>query len=215
MEAEPDAVPRRLDRASLLRATRELCRRDADLARVVGAYGPPPLWARAPGFSSLVQIILGQHVSTTSARAVFRRLQAAVGKVTGKRLASLSSAELRDLGLTRQKAESCLALARRVEAGEVDLGRIARLDDTRARSLLVENRGVGEWTAAIYLLMALRRPDVWPRGDLALAQAARRVKRLRSVPTTDRLDRLATSWRPWRSVGARILWHHYLCERRG
>ena len=191
----------------------ELCSRDIDLRRVVQKFGPPPLWARRPNFATLVRIILEQQVSLASAESTFRRLQGAIQYVTPERVARMSLAEIRRLGFTRQKAGYCLDLAKLIEAGGLSLPRVSRADDAAARAALLEVRGIGPWTADIYLLMALRRPDVWPDGDLALANAVRAVKRLRKQPTTERLRRIASGWKPWRSVAARILWHNYLSEK--
>ena len=198
---------------TLREAVDDLCSRDTDLRRVVQRCGPPPLWARRPNFATLVRIILEQQVSLASAESTFRRLQGAVQRVTPERMAQLWLAEIRRLGFTRQKAGYCLDLARLIEAGGFNLNRLSRIDDGAARAALLEVRGISSWTADIYLLMALRRPDVWPDGDVALAAAAHRVKRLRQRPNFDRLRKIAAKWRPWRSVAARILWHHYLSER--
>ncbi len=205
---------RLVSRETLHEAVDDLCSRDSDLRRVVQRFGPPPLWARRPNFATLVRIILEQQVSLASAESTFRRLRGAVQRVTPERVARLSLAEIRRLGFTRQKAGYCIDLARLIEAGGLNLNHLSRADDGAARAALLEVRGIGPWTADIYLLMALRRPDVWPDGDLALANAVRGVKRLRKQPTTERLRRVASAWKPWRSVAARILWHHYLSERK-
>ena len=202
-----------VSRETLCKAVDELCTRDTDLGRVVQRHGPPPLWVRRPNFATLVRIILEQQVSLASAESTFRRLQGAVRRVTPERVARLSLTEIRRLGFTRQKAGYCLDLARLIEAGGLNLKHLSRADDGAVRAALLEVRGIGPWTADIYLLMALRRPDVWPDGDVALAAAAYRVKRLRQRPNFDRLRKIASKWRPWRSVAARILWHHYLSER--
>ncbi|MGH7543867.1 MAG: DNA-3-methyladenine glycosylase family protein [Gemmatimonadota bacterium] len=195
-------------------AVAELAARDPDLAAVVERFGPPPLWARRPGFSTLVRIILEQQVSLRSARAAYARLQTAAGRVTPARVASISERDLRAAGLTRQKAAYCRGVATAIVAGGLDLGRLDRLPDDEVRSALVELPGIGPWTADIYLLIALRRPDVWPKGDLALARALQRVKRLRRAPGDDRMSRIARTWSPWRAVAARILWHDYLSSSR-
>ncbi len=96
--------------------------------------------------------------------------------------------------------------------GDLDLKQIAKADDATARELLIAVRGIGPWTADIYLLMALRRPDVWPDGDLALIDAVQQIKHLRKPPTTDGLRRIATQWVPWRAVAARICWQYYLSQ---
>ena len=207
--------PKRMSRARLLDGVEALSAADPDLAAVVARFGPPPLWARRPGFATLVQIVLEQQVSLASGRATFGRLRDAWGEVTAERFATLTTAQIRSAGVTRQKTSYCLGIARQIVDGRLDLRRLGRADDHAARRRLVEIRGIGPWTADIYLLMALGRPDIWPDGDLALATAAQQVKRLRRRPDTARLRRLATSWAPWRAVAARILWHHYLSTRGG
>jgi len=204
---------RRLDHRGLALGTRELCRRDPDLRAVVRRWGPPPLWGRQPGFVTLLRIILEQQVSLASAKAMFLRLRVHLGQVTPETVFRLGSLGLRDLGFTRQKASYCHGLAVEVLEGRLDLPRLGGSGDAEARDSLIGLRGVGPWSADIYLLMALRRPDVWPTGDVALAQAMQEVKGLATRPSGERTDRLARNWAPWRAVGARILWHHYLSIR--
>jgi len=208
------SVPnQRLTRARLLKGVDALCAVDPDLARIAEQFGPPPLWGRAPGYATLVQIILEQQVSLASAKATFGRIRHAFGEVTSERMASLSPADIQTAGVTRQKASYCLGLAELVQSGALDLRSLGRADDQEIRRRLVDIRGIGTWTADIYLLMALRRPDIWPDGDLALATAAQQVKRLRRRPDDKRLRALAARWTPWRAVAARLLWHYYLSTR--
>jgi DNA-3-methyladenine glycosylase II len=205
-----EATPSTLDEASLRRAVRRLAARDADLARVVEEYGPPPLWAREPGFNALVQIILEQQVSLASARAAYERLLAVARPLTPARLLALDDAALRAAGLTRQKTAYMKDLARAIAEGRLSLSEVERMGDEDVRAELTKVKGVGRWTSDIYLLMALGRADAWPAGDLALAAAAQRVKRIPVRPTPQELDDLGEAWRPMRAVAARILWHHYL-----
>jgi DNA-3-methyladenine glycosylase II len=195
---------------SLAGAAARLARRDADLARIHRRHGPPPLWGRPPGFATLARIILEQQVSLASAAAVYGRLGRSLGRVTPATVAAAGERRLRRLGVTRQKASYLALLAGEMEDGAFDLAALGRLPDREVREALQRLKGIGAWSADIYLLMALRRPDVWPAGDLALATAAARVKRLRARPSPDRLTRIADRWRPWRSVAARMLWQHYL-----
>ncbi len=204
----------RLDRQRLGTAVEELARRDAHLASVRQRFGVPPLWARRPGFSALVKIILEQQVSLASARAAFERLRGEVDRLTPRTFLELDAATLRRVGFSRQKAGYCQSLAAEIVAGRLRLVELARMDDESAHRRLTRLRGVGRWTADIYLLMALGRPDVWPRGDLALAKAAQRVKRLQHLPTDEELGEIALAWRPWRAVAARMLWHDYLSRAR-
>jgi len=195
---------------SLAQGARALARVDPDLARVIGRHGPPPLWGREPGFVTLVQIVLEQQVSLASGRAAFARLERVAGKVTPARVAATTERRIRAAGITRQKANYVRGLARSIVSGELDVDAIALMDDEAAHAELVKLKGIGPWSADIYLLMALGRRDVWPRHDLALASAMREVKRLRSMPTPERQLQIAEGWRPWRAVAARLMWHHYL-----
>ena len=192
----------------------ELARRDPHLAAVIARYGAPPLWDRPPGFETLVQIILEQQISLSAGRAAYGRLERLAGAVTPERVASLAESDLRSAGLTRQKSSYIRGLAVAIVAGEFDPGGLTAMDDESARTELIKLRGVGAWTADIYLLMALGRADIWPSGDLALVAAIREVKRMRSLPTSDRIGRITRTWSPWRAVAARVLWHHYLSTPR-
>jgi DNA-3-methyladenine glycosylase II len=204
----------RLTQRSLLRATRELAARDPDLAGVVETFGPPPLWAREPGFHTLIHIILEQQVSLASAKAAYDRLLVATGRLVPERFLALRNEELKTIGFSRQKTTYGRALAEAILDGRLDLALIETLDDAEAKTQLTAIKGIGSWTADIYLLMVLRRPDTWPSGDLALAVAVQRVKRLRKRPTPERLQKVGEAWRPWRAVAARILWHYYLSSPR-
>ncbi len=156
----------RLTQRSLLRATRTLTARDPDLAGVVETFGPPPLWARKPGFPTLIHIILEQQVSLASARAAYHRLVSATGKLVPERFLALRDGELKTIGFSRQKNTYGRALAEAILDGRLDLALIETLDDTDAKARLTAIKGIGPWTADIYLLMGLRRPDTWPNGDL-------------------------------------------------
>jgi DNA-3-methyladenine glycosylase II len=186
---------------------------DPDLGAVLRRLGEPPMWGRRPGFAALVQIILEQQVSLAAARTMYRRLTGHLGAMTPQAVHALQVSGLRDFGLTRQKASYCHGLAARILDGSLDLTAVARAPDDVGRQILLGVPGLGPWSVDIYYLMALRRPDVWPRGDLALAMALREVKRLDDPPTKDEQEVLARAWAPWRSVAARLLWAHYLAAR--
>jgi DNA-3-methyladenine glycosylase II len=209
---EPRSSPVFLNDESLLRAVRLLSRRDPDLGRVVRRFGAPPMWAREAGFSTLLHIILEQQVSLASARAAHNKLLEAASPLTPRCFLKLDDATLKAIGFSRQKTAYGRHLAQSIIEGHLDLDTLHLMSDEDARSELLEIKGIGQWTADVYLLMVLRRPDVWPTGDLALAVAAQSVKRLKSRPTPQRLEEIGMAWRPWRAVAARILWHHYLSE---
>jgi DNA-3-methyladenine glycosylase II len=205
-------VIQRLNQRSLRAAARALAGEDQSLAASVERFGPPPLWAREPGFATLVHLILEQQVSLASALAAFDRLTAALGVVTPVAFLRLTDAELRAIGFSGQKAGYARGLALALDDG-LDLGALAELPEDEVRRSLMELRGVGRWTADVYLTMCLLRPDVWPHGDQALATAAMEVLGLPERPTFDALAVRADGWRPYRAVAARILWHHYLGVR--
>jgi DNA-3-methyladenine glycosylase II len=195
---------------SMSRGLRYLADRDPDLAQILGALGPPPMWAREPGFPTLVHIILEQQVSLASARAAYDRLLLAASPLTPKSYLELDDTRLRAIGFSRQKTAYGRHLAQAILDGQLDLGALEAMDDEAARLALTQIKGIGPWTADIYLLMALRRPDIWPSGDLALAVAVQVMKGLALRPTPDEMDTHGERWRPWRAVAARLLWHHYL-----
>lgn len=203
----------RLDETQLLHAVADLSTRDADLAQIVARFGPPPLWGREPGFPTLILMILEQQVSLASARAAFQRLQTASGEITPEAFLQLDDATLRTIGFSRQKSGYARGLAAAITRGQFNPEALADLDDDAVRSEMVKLKGIGPWTAEVYLLMALRRPDAWPVHDLGLAVAVHEVKRLDRRPGPAELASVAEAWRPWRAVAARILWHHYLSTR--
>lgn len=202
----------RLTEQTLLAGAQQLARRDPDLAAVIDRCGPPPLWAREPGFPTLVRIILEQQVSLASARAAFEKLALICNPLTPHEFLTLDDLTLKQAGFSRQKSRYCRHLAQAVASGELDLAGLHHCDDAAVHAALVQIKGIGTWTANIYLLMALRRPDVWPRGDLALAKAAQEVKNLPHLPSNEELNAISEPWRPWRAVAARLLWHHYLSK---
>ncbi len=210
MTALPETRQTILDDANLLQGVAQLAARDVHLAAVVERFGLPPLWARPPGFGTLVYIILEQQVSLASARAAFTRLEQIADPLTPASLLNLDDATLRAVGFSRQKAGYARKLAALLENGRLDLAVLEHMDDDSARQTLMRIPGVGRWTADIYLLMVLLRPDVWPNGDRALAVSVQRVKQLPACPTYPELEIMSMNWQPWRSIAARLFWHDYL-----
>ena len=209
----PPPVPR-LRRAGLAEAAHALAARDPMLGALVRAHGVPPLWSRPAGFPTLVRIIFEQQVSLASAKTLYARVAGGLGDMTPAAVLAAGDAGLRGLGLTRQKAASVHDLADHVARGALPIARLARMPDDEARAALMRVRGIGPWTADIYLLMGLGRPDVWPRGDLALHRVLQTLDPAGRAPTADEASARAEAWAPWRAVAARILWQAYLNERR-
>jgi len=201
-----------LDQGSFRKAVAGLCEADPDLAAIVERHGVPEFWAREPGFPTLVLLILEQQVSLASARAAYDRLVSRLGELTPRGVLDSTDEELRADGFSRQKNRYARALATAIEDGDLDLDAVTELDDVDVRTALVALPGIGPWTAEVYLLSALRRPDTWPTGDIALQEGARRAKRLDLRPAPLELEAIGEAWRPHRASAARLLWHLYLSE---
>jgi DNA-3-methyladenine glycosylase II len=202
-----------LTEETLERATFELAERDSDLGAIVARFGPPPLWSRPPGFPTLVRIMLEQQVSLASALAAFERLRVAVDPLTPDGFLGLNDRELLAIGFSRQKARYVRGLARALTTETFDLERLAELADEEIYRELVALTGIGPWTAGIYMMEALLRPDVWPVADMALVTSVMQVKGLGARPGPADMEAIGEAWRPWRSVAARLFWHDYLGRR--
>jgi DNA-3-methyladenine glycosylase II len=202
-----------VNKSNIGKMSGELSTMDDHLGQVVGRYGTPPLWDRPQGFETLLQIILEQQVSLASAKACYTRLDARLGTVSPKTLLTLNDAEMKMVGFSRQKTSYARHLAESLVNKTIDLDVLSSRTDLEAKSELMRLKGVGEWTSDIYLLMALLRPDVMPKGDIALHTAWQTLSG-EPRPTSDEFLEIAQRWRPYRSVAARLLWHFYLSERR-
>jgi DNA-3-methyladenine glycosylase II len=203
----------RLNNRMLLEAVRYLASRDRHLKSIISRFGPPPLWERAQGFKTLLYIILEQQVSLASAKAAYEKLLTNTTPLTPAKFLNLSDGQLKMFGFSRQKTSYGRNLACAIIDGRLDIVALTEQDDTEAKGQLMEIKGIGSWTADIYLLMALGRPDIWPSGDLALATAVQKLKGMATRPSPEELDTLSLKWKPWRAVAARILWHYYLSDR--
>ncbi len=183
---------------------------DPDLGRLIERDGVPPMWDRPPGFATLVLIILEQQVSLASARAAFDRLLEALPELHPEEFLTLDDQRLKAIGFSRQKARYVRGLSHNILDGKLTFDAMHKMEDSEVRAELMQITGIGKWTADVYLLMALQRPDVWPAGDLALVKAIRHVKGLVTNPDAVACEGIAKQWKPWRSVAARILWNHYI-----
>jgi len=183
--------------------------RDADIARALAEVGYPEPRNREPGFGALLNIIAGQQVSTFAAAAIRDRLVAAVDPLTPENFLAASDETLRAVGLSRRKVEYGRGIAEEMCSGRLDAERLANADDDDVMSTLTALRGLGRWSAEIYMLFALRRPDVWPAEDLAIQEALRRLKGLEDRPLRVHSEPIVEFWRPCRGVGALFLWHYY------
>jgi DNA-3-methyladenine glycosylase II len=195
-----------------LKAVNHLTTKYSTLMSIVEKFGIPNIKYRKPGFSTLLYIILEQQVSLASAAAVYKKLLNDCCNITPESFLAYNDAQLRGFGFSRQKSEYCRLLSQSVLNKELKFSLFSKLDDDDVRSILMKQKGIGKWTSDIYLLFELRRADIWPRYDLALINTIKELKKLRNNPDEQRLDKIAKQWRPWRSVAARLLWHHYLSK---
>lgn len=203
-----------LNEKNLVTACRKLSAQDADLAFIFQTYGTPPLWAREATFATLVHIILEQQVSLASALSAFNKLKEKVGAVTPEAVLSLTDAEMRAAYFSRQKTIYVRELAKAIAGGNLDLESLENLSDDAVKIELKKIKGIGDWTSDIYLLMAMLRLDVMPKGDLALHVAWQKLKNLERRPASAEFLQIAERWKPLRSVAARLLWHFYLSARK-
>jgi DNA-3-methyladenine glycosylase II len=182
---------------------------DPVLAAIEPRCGELPWRTRPAGFAGLMQAIVGQQISNQAAAAIWRRLRAVPGALDPLRLPDLPDAVLCGAGLSRPKVAHARALAEAFASGRLETAALAALDDRAAVAVITSVRGLGPWTAEIYLLFALQRPDVFPAGDLALAASAAHLYGLAARPGPAALRAVATAWQPWRGLAARLLWHHW------
>ncbi|MDD9902378.1 MAG: DNA-3-methyladenine glycosylase 2 family protein [Rhodospirillaceae bacterium] len=187
----------------------ELAGRDADIARTLADVGYPEPRVREPGFATLLNIIIGQQVSVQSAAAIRGRLLEAADPLTPESFLALDDDALRAVGFSRRKIEYGRFLAQDIQEGRFDPDALPALDDGTALEQIVARKGLGRWSAEVYLLFALGRGDIWPADDLAVQVAVQHLKRLEARPDRATMDLLAEAWRPHRGAAALLMWHVY------
>jgi DNA-3-methyladenine glycosylase II len=190
-------------------ALKRLAKLDRDFAGIEKAAGPLPWRQRPDGFPGLLNAIVGQQISNLAAAAIWRRVAALPGALEPAGLLQLNDEALRGAGLSRPKVAHARSLAAAFAEGRLSTAGLAAMDDEDAIAAMIAVRGLGRWTAEVYLLFALGRHDVFPAGDLALAASAAHLKGLETRPAPAALRTLAETWRPYRALAARLLWHHW------
>lgn len=187
----------------------EIATRDDDLAAALQEYGYPAPRNREAGFGSLINIIIGQQVSTHAAAAIRGRLEEVLDPLTPERFLAAEHDVLRGVGFSNRKVEYGKGLAQAILDGTLETERLAQLEDDEVTKTLTSIRGLGRWSADIYMLFALGRADAWPLDDLAIQVAVQKLKRMRKRPDRKRMEKVAKRWRPYRGVVALFLWHYY------
>jgi DNA-3-methyladenine glycosylase II len=198
-----------LSAEQLTTALDALAAREPALAEAIGRVGYPPPRISARGYSTLLRTIIGQQVSTKAAQSVWHKLEGIVGDLTDPgNVTRASDAQLREAGLSRQKAGYARSLSALLTSGELDLANLPA-DDEEAIAKLVAVKGIGRWSAEIYLLFAEGRTDIWPAGDLAVQIEVGRILGHDTRPSEKLTRELAEVWRPHRGAAAILAWHHY------
>ena len=195
--------------AVLKRGLDALTEADPVMAGLAAQGVVPQLRKRPPGFEGLAWIVVGQQVSTASATAIWNRLRQRLEPATPEVFLRLSDEDLRVAGLSAGKVRTLRAVATDIVEGRLPLDRLPDLSADEAHDLLTRVKGIGPWTADVYLLFCLGHPDAFPSGDLAVQEAARLAYGLERRPDAKTLTALAESWRPWRGVAAKVLWAYY------
>jgi len=192
-----------------IRARRLLARRDPVLRDLMRAHGPCGLAARQHNdpFKALIRAIVGQQLSTKAAATIFSRFEGLFEAFpTPSQVLGVPDERLRAVGLSSQKLGYLRDLCARIQEGRLPLGVLDRMDDEAVIEALTQVKGVGRWTAEMFLIFRLQRPDVLPVGDLGIVKAVQRAYKLRKAPSPDRLTRIGEAWRPYRSVACWYLW---------
>jgi DNA-3-methyladenine glycosylase II len=206
-------VGKPMTRSHLQLAIDTLRSRDTLLRQLADQFGMPPLWRRQQSFETLVHVVLEQKVSLSSAEAVMSRVKCLCPEMGPAAFLRVPELQLRNCGISERKVSYCQSIALAMVNDQLSLARLRRCTDEQVMEQLTAIRGIGPWTAGVYLLMAMRRPDAWASGDRALAVSLAESEGLPAVPTYAELDIRAESWRPHRSAAARLLWHAYLSRR--
>jgi len=206
------SIPRIAGAADVESGLAALFALDPRLALVAERAGPLPLRLEEPGYAGLARIVVGQMVSRASADAIWRRLEAEAGRVTAEAYLGLDGETYRRVGLSRAKHATLTAVALAETAGEIDLTHLCSLPAADAQRRLTAIRGVGPWTAEVYLLFCAGHPDIFPAGDIALQNAVAHALGLKARPAARQLVEIAAGWQPWRGVAARLFWAYYSRE---
>jgi len=193
--------------APMNKALAHLKNSDAVLASIIERVGPPKIAYREPTFEALARSIVFQQLSTKAARTIYGRLEeAAGGRITPQAIQNLSLGEMRRAGLSKQKIGYIRDLAEHALSGKVDFDRLPAMSDEEVITALTDIKGVGVWTAHMFLIFALRRPNVLAVGDLGVRTAIKRHYRKRVLPTPEHVEKLAAGWRPYCSIACWYLW---------
>jgi DNA-3-methyladenine glycosylase II len=193
---------------------KKLSKKDAHLKSILTQYGYPPMWTRKQGFETLILTILEQQVSLAAAFAAYKKLKNRIGAVTPAKILNMSNEDLRECYFTRQKQGYAKNLAEAFADKTLPWKQFPEMSDDDVRHHLTSIKGIGNWTADVYLMHALQRTDLFPLGDIALVNSLKETKQLHSHIGKDEMLQIAEPWRPLRTIAAMMLWHSYIQKRK-
>ena len=191
----------------------KLAKQDQHLKAIIKEHGYPPMWTRKPGFETHILTILEQQISLAAAFAAYKKLKTTIGAITPKKILAMSNEELRECYFTRQKQVYAKELATAFASKQIPWKKFPQMMDEEVRAYLTAIKGIGNWTADVYLMHALQRTDLFPIGDIALVNSLKETKQLHAQTTKEVLLEIAEPWRPNRTIAAMILWHAYIKKR--
>ena len=191
----------------------KLARQDKELKAIIKTHGHPPMWTRPATFQSLILFILEQQVSLAAAYAAFKKLKEKIGAVTPPKILSMTDKDMRACYFSRQKIVYARELANAIQSKELQLKKLTFATNDEVRLELKKIKGIGDWTADVYLMHALQRTDLFPLGDIALVNSLKETKQLHKHISKEEMLAIAEPWRPYRTIAAMILWHAYIKKR--
>jgi DNA-3-methyladenine glycosylase II len=192
---------------------KKLSGKDVHLKAIIQQYGHPPMWTRKQGFETLILTILEQQVSLAAAFAAYKKLKSRIGTVTPAKILNMSNEELRECYFTRQKQGYAKNLAEAFTNKSLPWKQFPEMKDEEVRVHLTAIKGIGNWTADVYLMHALQRTDLFPLGDIALVNSLKETKQLHPHISKEEMLAIAEPWRPYRTIASMILWHAYIQKR--
>lgn len=209
-----NSVISRFDETSFVVLCNGLAEKDRHLRQIIDTYSYPPLYKRKHGFETLLHIILEQQVSLASAKAALDKLKEKTGRISPQKILALTDEELKACYFSRQKIVYARQLAAAVISKKLRFQHLTEADDETVRRELKKIKGIGDWTADVYLMLVLQRTDLFPLGDIALINAIKDVKSLPQHTSAIEILAIASQWKPYRTIAAFLLWHHYLNKRK-
>ncbi|PZF71137.1 DNA-3-methyladenine glycosylase family protein [Taibaiella soli] len=206
------ALPEVFNQENFYRLCDHLAGLDEDLKLILDKHGYPPMWTRENSLETLVHIVLEQQVSLASALAALNKLKEKIKIITPDNILQLTDDEMRACFVSRQKTIYIRGMAQAIKSNEINLEVLPDLPSDEVRKILINLKGIGNWTIDVYLMFTLQRADVFPIGDLAAVNALKRLKKLDPEMNREALLEITHNWKPLRSVASMMLWHYYLSQ---